>query len=179
MDNLNETITAYSTLILALFSPLSVWIAYYAIKKQNEQTKQSNANFRLSLGADLAMKLDAQFNSKDFRAIRSKAAQSLLNQVNIENAEDVFDFFETVGLFVRLGTLNDEIVHNFFFHWVNLYWTAGKSYISTKRQDTKAVWQDFEYVFQKVTEIEKTKDPNSKDLYLSDQRLKNQLQDEK
>jgi hypothetical protein len=174
----NEAITAYSTLGLAILSMVSVWIAYCAIKKQNEQVKKSNENFKLSLGIDIIAKLDANFNSTDFRKMRLDAAQSLLNGIKIENAEDVFDFFETLGLLVRLGALNDEVVHNFFFHWINLYWVAGKDYISSKQQDTKAVWQDFESLYQKIIEVEKEKDSNSADLYLGGDRLKDQLKEE-
>lgn len=174
----NDAITAYSTLGLAILSMASVWIAYCAIRKQNQQSKESNENFKLSLGIDIIAKLDAQFNSQDFKNIRSDAAQSLLNRKDIENSEDVFDFFETLGLLVRLGALNDEVVHNFFFHWINLYWVAGKDYISNKRKDTKAVWQDFETLYKRVFEVEKEKDGNSADLYLGGDRLKNQLQEE-
>ena len=47
------------------------------------------------------MKLDDRFNTEDFRQIRSHAAQSLLSSQKLVDAEDVFDFFETVGLLVR------------------------------------------------------------------------------
>jgi len=177
MDQANQ-ITAYATLAIAILSPISILIAFYAVKKQNRQAIKANNDFKLSLGADLAIRLEERFICKDFKAIRTKSAQSFLGQVESNDFEEVFDFFETVGLLLRLEAFNSEIVHNFFFHWINLYWTAGKGYISTKRQDTKTVWQDFEFAFQKTTEIEKIKDQNSKDLYLSGERLKEQLTEE-
>ena len=59
----NETITAYSTIVLAIASMISAWVAFYAIKKQSEQTKKSNEDFKLSLGIDTIARLDIQFNN--------------------------------------------------------------------------------------------------------------------
>lgn len=115
------------------------------------------------------MKLDDRFNPGDLSRARSDAARALLSNQNLVGAEDVFDFFETVGLLVRTGALTNDLAHNFFFHWINLYWVAGQSHIQEKRKVSKSLWEDFEYVYKRVREIETKKDPNSEDLRLGEQ----------
>jgi hypothetical protein len=155
-------------------------VAHCGIAKQNKQAKASREDFKLSLAADLSMKLDDRFNPEDLRRARSDAARALLSNQNLADAEDVFDFFETVGLLVRTGAVTSDLAYNFFFHWINLYWVAGQGYIQKKRRIAKSLWEDFEYLYGKVLEIEKRKDIQSADLKLSNQpdRIRELLQEE-
>ena len=178
MHYFNETITTYGTLFLAVTSFFSVRIAYSAIQKQAEQQEKADKNFQLSMMIDLAAKLDLQFNSMDFKKERTLAANSLLNQTDLSNAENVFDFFETLGLYLKLGAINSDVVYKFFFHWINIYWVASKEYISLKRQKSKALWNDFEYLYNTMIEIERVNDYNSKDLQPTDKSLKEYLLEE-
>lgn len=73
-----------------------------------------NKSFKENLTADLAMKLDDRFALPEYKEIRSRAARALQNRIDEEDAEDVFDFFEMVGLFTRRKALDVEIVHSFF-----------------------------------------------------------------
>ena len=162
-----EIITAWAAIIAALAAAAGVFVA-----------SKSRKDFRLSLAADLSMKLDDRFNSDEFKKARSTAAKALLSGQDLGEAEDVFDFFETIGLFVQTSALTPEFAHNFFFHWINLYWNAGKNYIDQKRQDARPLWEDFEFIYNAVLKIEKRKDPNSKDLRSSEERIREQLQEE-
>ncbi|MGA3009940.1 MAG: hypothetical protein ABSD72_06725 [Terracidiphilus sp.] len=168
-DHFLSVITAWATSIAALAAATAVWVSWRGIIKQNEQAKVSREDFKLSLAADLSMKLDDRFNPEDFSQARSDAARALLSNQNLVDAENVFDFFETVGLLVRTGALTNELAYNFFFHWINLYWVAGQSHIEEKRKVSRTLWQDFEYVYKEVREIETKKDPNSEDLRLAEQ----------
>jgi hypothetical protein len=102
----------------------------------------------------------------------------LQNHTNEEDAEDVFDLFEAVGLFTRRKALDAEIVHSFFFHWINVYWTAGKDHISKKQGQTHSAWKDFADLYLKVLKIERKEDPSSEDLALSADKLARYLEDE-
>ncbi len=82
------------------------------------------------------MKLDDRFNSTQFAVERIAAATALKNKTSFENAEDVFDFFDTVGLLVRVEALKAEIAHSLFFHWINLYWCSGEQYIKDKQKES-------------------------------------------
>jgi hypothetical protein len=168
-DHAISVITALATSIAALAAAAAAWVAWCGIAKQNEQAKASRKDFKLSLAADLSMKLDDRFNPEDFSRVRSDAARALLSNQNLVKAEDVFDFFETVGLLVRTGALTNDLAYNFFFHWINLYWVAGQNHIQEKRKVSRSLWVDFEYVYKKVREIETKKDPNSEDLRLAEQ----------
>ncbi len=148
-----DAITATATIVLAVTAIVAViW-----------QTR----SFRLSLAADLSMKLDDRFQDKEFAALRSRAARALKEHTAEGEAEDVFDFFETIGMFIRLRALNAEIVHSLFFHWINLYWVAGRDHIRKRQSISKALWRDFESLYNKVLDIERQKDPASKDIELS------------
>ena len=148
------------------------FVAYFAFKKSNE-------SFRLSLSADLVTKLDDKFNGPDLKSIRKTAARALLSNTNLGEAEDVLDFFETVGLLMRLEALNPEMVHNTFFHWANLYWIATKDYIIARRKSTSiSLWVYFKSLHTEVCRIEKLKDRTSKDLQLDRDSLRQYLQEE-
>ena len=126
------------------------------------------------------MKLEDRFNSPDQRKIRSNAAQALLSNKKLIEAEEVFDFFETVGLLVRTGALTGDLAYNFFFHWINMYWVAGHDYIQNERKVSKSLWENFEFVYGVVREMEQKKDANSTNLNLVTdiERLKKLLQAE-
>jgi hypothetical protein len=173
-----ELITAWATIILAIVSIASTWIAYSGIRSQTEEGRRSAKSFRLSLSVDLALKLEERFNTERFCQIRSAAARALLEGRDLVGAEEVFDFFDTVGEMVKQGALSEEIVHSLFFHWINLYWNAASSYIAREQEGTALVWQEFEKVYRRVLQIEKRKDPNSKDINPGIEHIREQLNDE-
>ena len=117
---------------------------------------------------------------ESFQQTRSHAAQALLSSQKLVEAEDVFDFFETVGLLVRTGALTKDLAYNFFFHWINLYWVAGQGYIQEKRKVAKSLWEHFEYLYDIFQQSERMKDADSEDLKLAEQprRIRDLLKEE-
>ena len=179
-DHTLSALTALATALAALAAAAAVWVSWRGIAKQNAQAKVSREDFKLSLAADLSMKLDDRFNTEGFRQTRSHAAQALLSSHKLVDAEDVFDFFETVGLLVRTEALTKDLAYNFFFHWINLYWVAGQGHIQEKRKVSKSLWEHFEYLYDIVRQSERIKDADSEDLKLAEQpqRLKSLLGEE-
>jgi len=167
-----------ATVVTAVAAIGSTWAAIIAVKKQNENFEQSSRHFRLSLSAELALKLDDRFNSDQFRKCRCLAAKSLLRQNEMVDSEDVLDFLETIGLFMRSGALNEEVAYSTFFHWINLYWNAAEKHIQMKRADNSAAWQDLEYAYKNLVALEREKDKASADLALSPDRMRRYLGDE-
>lgn len=108
-----NAVTGIATVVTAFAAIGSTWAAIFAVKRQNENFERSNQGFRLSLSADLALKLDGTFNSNAFRKSRAVAAKSLLRQEEMVESEEVLDFFETIGLFMKSGALNEEIAYSF------------------------------------------------------------------
>jgi hypothetical protein len=179
-DHTVSALTALATALAAVAAAAAVCVSWRGIVKQNAQAKASREDFKLSLAADLSMKLDDRFNTEDFRQTRSHAAEALLSGQRLVDAEDVFDFFETIGLLVRTGALTKELAYNFFFHWINLYWVAGQGHIQEKRKVAKSLWENFEYLYDIGQQSERMKDADSEDLKLAEQpqRLRTLLNEE-
>jgi hypothetical protein len=177
-----------STLVLtaaAVVSAVAAVVAAYfvnrSLRQQARNFESQSAAYKLSLSADTALKFDTAFNATTFKTTRSRAAKALLTHINeaeAEDAADIFDFFDTVGLFVRLGAMTDEVAHSLFFNWINLYWRAGKQYIGSEQAETSTVWEDFKSVYDRVCVIERQRDENSADLTMAESRLRKLLQDE-
>jgi hypothetical protein len=104
-----EAITAWSTIVVAIGTLLSVFVAYRGIRSQT----QSFAN---SVSADLALKLVRDFQSDENEKKRSRVADAFLKGLRIAETEDLFDEFEKIGLFVRKGLLDADVAYSFFFH---------------------------------------------------------------
>jgi hypothetical protein len=180
-----EQITAWSTFGLVLVTLAALGISFWSVRKQVESFRESVAemrkqttsfaesaaamrsqaeSFALSVSASLSFKLSDHFDSPDFRKLRSKAATALVTNQDLENADDVFDFFETVGLYVRRRALDEETAHALFFHWVNIYWHAGQDCILRNQKRTVSVWSDFQDLHRTLLEIERKQDRNSRDI---------------
>lgn len=166
-----EAITAWATIVIALGTLASVYVAYRGIKSQ----AQSFAN---SVSADIALKLVHDFDSEDSKKRRSRVADALLKSINLAEVDDLFDTFESIGLFVRMGLLNTDIAHSFFFHWVNLYWVAGKHVVDEKRKATASLWCDFELLYKLLLKIEMVRDPRSRLINPSDDLIREYLEEE-
>jgi hypothetical protein len=99
---MTDPVTSFSTLALAILSFVAVGISYWGIKKQTESLAKS-------VSADLCLKLIDRFDRSSMITARSLGATALLTQSKLDDADDVFDFFETVGLYVRRGILAIEM----------------------------------------------------------------------
>lgn len=96
----------------------------------------------------------------------------------MDEAEDVLDFFESVGLLVRLKGLNLEMAYNSFFHWVNTYWNAAACHVDVQRGRRRTVWQEFEYLYRETIKIERRKDTSSIDLAPAPEVIEQYLKNE-
>jgi len=134
------------------------------------------SNFSMSV--DLILKLDDKFNNDSFKKLRRVAAKNIMKN-NFKEAEDVFDFFETLGLLLRKGALDKEMVWNTFFYWIHHYWITGIDYITKEQRDDPPTWEDFEYLHEQVIKVEKkrTKVTDS-DLLLSTDDIKKFIKEE-
>jgi hypothetical protein len=171
-------VMAAATIVTAIGAIASALYARRAINDQQRNFDKQLDEYRLALSAETVLKLQAAFDDPEFKKARWKAAEALLNKHNEAEAEDVFDFFETVGLFVKLGALTEHVAYSIFFHWINLYWRAGKHYIGSKQMDTAALWRSFEFLYNRVSAIEARSHSDSEDLKMPDSRLRGQLEEE-
>jgi hypothetical protein len=169
--DMNEAIMAWAALASALTALVGVGIAYHAFKSQVK-------SFASSVSADLALKLVQDFDGESSVARRGRVANAYLNNLRIAEADDVFDFFEQLGFFVRKGLIEVDVAHSFFFHWVNLYWIAGKQTIAEKRTECEGLWKDFEHLYNALLQIEMKTIPRSRFINPSAELIKKSLEDE-
>lgn len=159
-----NAITALSGLVAAI-------IAAAALLAEGKRS-------RFSIGVDIILKLDERFNTEELRKIRRVAAKSILDKT-YRDAEEVLDFFEMMGLMVRKGALNEEMVWNLFFYWIHRYRLSANEYIEKERQKDSMVWANLIYLHDRVVAIEKRISRCSdSDLLLSEQSLKEFLEEE-
>ena len=124
------------------------------------------------------MKLAQGFDSEVSVARRGRVANAYLNNLRIAEADDVFDFFEQIGFFVRKGLIEADVAHSSFFHWVNLYWIVGKQTIAEKRIECEGLWKDFEYLYNVILQIEMKTIPRSRFINPSAELIKKSLEEE-
>ena len=165
---------------------LSFFGSWYSSKRiletENKRANQSRIIEKQNRDIDLVLNFDDRFSNESFRKIRSKAAGSIklfredlltkrkvlgssispedllvkvCNNANIK--EDVFDFFECVGLVFRRYDLDEELVWSTFFYWVQGYWQAAAEYISITRKSDSTIWEDFQHLYHQLSKIEKKK----------------------
>ncbi len=139
-----------NTVDILIWVPLlAVLVAIISLIVQSRRSK-------FSLNVDLLLKLDDRFNSEQFKALRKAAAQSI-KAGTFEDAEEIIDFFEMIGLLVRRRALDVELVWHSFFHWIHHYAFALEHYIALAREKDPTIWEDFVLLREKVVAIEKRK----------------------
>ncbi len=158
--------------IVSLAQILGVLVAICALIYQIRRS-------RFSLNVELCLKLEDKFNSPDFHKIRSNAAKLILKG-DLLKAEDVFDFFETLGYLVHEKALDKEIVWNTFFEWVQGYWSAGVNYIQEARQKDKdqTIWEEFEYLYNELLKVQRKRANRSQPAFFNQSELTTFLKEE-
>ena len=131
-----------------------------------------------SMSVDLTLKLDDRFNSDSFRKLRIISAKGILRK-EFHEAEEVFDFFETLGLLIRRGALDKEMVWSTFFYWIHRYWLASSDYILNAQKDDPSLWSDFKLLHEEVVQVEKKKRKiTDSDLFVTGEKIREFLKEE-
>lgn len=159
-------LSAWAALITAVAAIVALWL-------QGRWT-------RFSVSLDLLLRSEDQFrNNEKMLEKRRKAAQALLKGEIVTELDDVLDFFELVGLLMRRGALDEEMVWYSFYTRAIGYWTSAQKYISDVRSKDKTIWMDFEYLIMGLIAIEKRKTRRSHiEILPSEESLKKFLTDE-
>ena len=94
---------------------------------------------------------------EQMRAKRKAAAEALLKKEKVEEAEDVWDFFETLGFMVRRKAVDEELVWHTFFHWRDGYWNASRTHIAAYQATYPTAYVDFKNLHEQTLAIERGK----------------------
>ena len=133
-----EWITGIATIFLVLVTAVTL---YWQIRQN-----------RFALGIDLLLKMDDRFNR--MRASRRKAATYWKKKEAGEDVpvadsahlDEVLDFFDLLGYFLKLGALDRRAVWNMFYHPAHHWYSDAKDYMTPQRQKDSTIWENFEYL---------------------------------
>ncbi len=144
-------IEAVGAIIGAVGTGAAFFAALWAIKHGREQSHTALEQSRVAVAADLVFRADEKFGR--MRKERQEAAECLLafkNNSEDDRADEVMDFFDTVGLLIRRKILDEETAWSLFYWWAVGYWEAAQKcdYVEKKRGEYgEATWEDFEVLY--------------------------------
>jgi len=167
---------ALGTWALVVVTGALVMITYFLSKKQinilsNQIIEQINTSReQMKVQTDISreqMKIKIQLNLLDkfdnilMKSARSKLAKQIIAEAeHDEIQEDVIDFFEDVGTFLRREYLDKELVWADFSFYAIRWWSILKDYIFVERKrnnNDQTIFEDFETLVNILYEIESSK----------------------
>jgi hypothetical protein len=139
-------VTVIAALIAALATSVAAIIAAYQVLLS-----------RLTLRADLILRLDERFESSEFLNKRRAAAQALRTQTDLETVDEVLDFFEGLALLVRRKAVDEELAWHYFFYWLHGYWLYAHDYVRQKQGNDPALFAELPSFHERLLAIETRK----------------------
>ena len=137
----------YVEIALAVASWALVGVTVWMARQQTQQQSQQLQAYRVDLKVRLQLMFGDRFDSERALAARKHLAEQFLAAAApSEIKETVIDFFEDMGLFLRRGFLDEELVWDTFGFYAVRWWLACKTYVleERKRTDDPTVFSDFE-----------------------------------
>lgn len=151
MTSLIQQLASNAPLLSAVAATVAVLVAIATLTIQGRRA-------RTLLRIDVLFRFDNQFNSEQFRKIRSSAAFAVSKKAeDFRDVDEVLDFFDTMGLMARKGALDLEMVWSTFYLLVDGWWNATAGYVRESQADDELTWEYFVELWQSLTKIEKKK----------------------
>lgn len=114
--------------------------------------------------ADLMLTLKGRFNSEQLILVRRHAAAAIGKILNEEKpngndprwetVDEVLNFFQTVGLYVLKGRIDEDLAWDFFAYRLNHYWPACQCYVTYTRKKEPLVWAAIEEMMPRLETYE-------------------------
>jgi len=144
-------VTALAAVVASIAAVVAIWI--------------EGKRARFSQGLDILLRLGDQFNSASFVSKRRALAKLLASQERLSPldqeerkrlSDEILDFFEMVGLFLKKKILDPELVHAEFFYWLYHYYALTKDHLAEFRRasNDNTVWEDAEWLYYTLLEVE-------------------------
>jgi len=99
-----------------------------------------------------------KYDSPQMIAHREKLAVQVYDTSKRTHYRDILGavpmFFESMGLVLREGHLDLNMVWNLFGNPAPLYWKALKGFVEEERKEDPAYWSEFEYLVDECYKIE-------------------------
>lgn len=140
-------VNAWATVIIAGAAIVTIIVAVCAIYIQNKKTQFIQS-------VELTIKFNERFGTQ-LRSTRIKAAKALLEKDgNSQSVEDILIFFDEIGLLVRRGALDEELVCSEFSDYVDMYWLAGyDDYIKPAQDEDSLYYTDLQYLHDRMKQV--------------------------
>ncbi|MDP3043029.1 MAG: hypothetical protein Q8N21_01370 [bacterium] len=163
-----QVITAWTGLTTAI-------VAIYALWAESRR-------HRFSTGIDLILRLEDQFSTQRMYVNRRKVARAFQNKNYVEamnEIDEIIDFFEGVGFFVKRGALDRKVVWTFFFSYLFRFRHFAKEYIENEQSRDPTLWTEFVDLYNNLLQIERADRRNRKSsLEISEDDLEQFLREE-
>ena len=118
------------------------------------ETKRS----RLSMQADMLMRLDEKFTDNSVRNLRKAASKKLLaDETNIVELCEVLNFFTNISYMVNHQALDQRLAYDGFEYWISRYWQAALASIQRERNFDPDSWGNLEKLVRKFERIKSKK----------------------
>jgi hypothetical protein len=108
-------------ILMAFVAVASLVTTIYFSHKQQESTQAI-------LSVQLVMKFNDIFDSDSMTDSRRSFAKAIIEGKEPPD-EDVLGFFDTMGFYVKRGSVDIEVIWNEFGYYILYYWPVAKSYV--------------------------------------------------
>lgn len=127
---LTEAVSAVATVIIA---GTGVWALIYASKQLNQSRETEKVKH--------LVEFTREFDSEPMSKWRKTVAEERLKGVNYpEEGQRLLDFFETIGLLVRRGYLDENDVWSTFSYWMFNIYADFREDIEQMRRDDESYY---------------------------------------
>ena len=166
------------------YTAISSWAAVIAALTAVYAIWAEGKRARFSQGLDLLQKLSNEFNSDPFKEKRRAIAKILLKDKNQQaitkkdtstlktTGTDILDHFQTVGILMRRGILDEELVYSEYFFWLEGYWICLQKVYSAFSEVDITVWEDAQWLYKLLKKFEKKLPPKGKVVEPTEEDLK-------
>jgi hypothetical protein len=107
-------------------------------------------------------KFNEQFFDQEMIKSRQLAAKTLMEysgrlesgDKQLRNIDDVLDFFEELGFYVKGDQISPEFAHQSFYYWIEGFCAAAKPYIKRKQEISATAWDHIDYLYTVTKQVE-------------------------
>lgn len=136
--------TAVSTGILTVTAIVALWVADSQLKENRAEAQVQHL-----------LALTQQFEQEPMATYRRGLAEKRLkNEQDPDELYAVLDFFETVGLLVNRGYLNESDVWDTFGYWVFSLNADARDIIEQQQREDPPSYADFSSLVERLQRIE-------------------------
>jgi hypothetical protein len=113
---------------------------------------------RTTVQLDILLRLADKWDAPALRQARHQAATHWcnVNQVLPRPADQILDFFETLGYMLRHSHVDTHMAHNEFSAYVVAWWHVFQQHVSDTRKhlDDPTIWLNAEWMAKKLNQVD-------------------------